>query len=223
MPFAEKKQSILTDTLLEKECTACKIIKPVAEFYAHKISRDGWRPCCKKCHNMQTLRWVREHPEDRKKIYLKWATTNSRKMQEAAKRRWKAHPEKPRAKGRRASAKRLSTPTGKINNTMSRSIWASLKKAKAGRHWESLIGYTLEQLKQHLEKKFESGMTWENYGRYGWHIDHKIPLSAFNFREPGDPDFKKCWALKNLQPMWAFDNLSKGDNLNRPFQPSLTI
>jgi len=43
-----------------------------------------------------------------------------------------------------------------------------------------------------------------------WHIDHIRPISAFSFTVPEDPEFKECWALNNLQPLWAFDNLSKG-------------
>lgn len=55
------------------------------------------------------------------------------------------------------------------------------------------------------------------------HIDHKIPLSAHNFTKPEHSDFKKAWALKNLQPMWAIDNMKKGAKLKKHFQPSLLL
>ncbi|GAG78004.1 unnamed protein product, partial [marine sediment metagenome] len=55
------------------------------------------------------------------------------------------------------------------------------------------------------------------------HIDHKIPVSVFNFSKAEHMDFKKCWALKNLQPLWAIDNQTKNAKLKRPFQPSLQI
>lgn len=45
---------------------------------------------------------------------------------------------------------------------------------------------------------------------YGWHIDHKLPVASFNFDSPEHLDFKKCWALENLQPLWAKENISKG-------------
>lgn len=83
------------------------------------------------------------------------------------------------------------------------------------------IGYSIEALKRHLEKQFLPGMTWENYGK--WHIDHIIPKAAFNIESVNDIDFKRCWALKNLRPLWAHDNCSKRDTLEKPFQPSLTI
>jgi hypothetical protein len=60
----------------------------------------------------------------------------------------------------------------------------------------------------HLEKQFTKGMTWDNYGE--WHVDHIRPMSSFNFTSVDDPEFKECWALCNLQPLWELDNLSKG-------------
>ena len=112
---------------------------------------------------------------------------------------------------------------GKLANTMSSRIRKVLKNTKNNYHWESLVGYTACQLKQHLEKQFKEGMTWENYGFYGWHIDHIIPISVFNFSSPDDIDFKRCWALSNLQPLWAKDNIKKHNNLNSSFQPSFSF
>lgn len=64
-------------------------------------------------------------------------------------------------------------------------------------------------------------MSWEKLPEI--HIDHKIPLAVFNFNTAEDCDFKRAWALENLQPLWAKDNLSKGAKLENPFQPSLLI
>lgn len=104
---------------------------------------------------------------------------------------------------------------------MRRSIYDSLKGNKHGHHWEDLVGYTFQKLKKHLEKQFKTGMTWQNYGQ--WHVDHKIPISVFNFKKATDIDFRRCWALKNLQPMWAIENLKKHVKIERPFQPSLAF
>ena len=134
-----------------------------------------------------------------------------------------ANPDKVRAQRKRTFAKRNGTIRGKLNTNMHSNIYQSIIIAKSKRKWESLVGYTVAELKEHLEKQFESWMSWDNYGKYGWHIDHKIPVSAFNFEKPEDIDFKKCWALKNLQPLAARENIKKGNKLNKPFQPSLTI
>jgi len=56
-----------------------------------------------------------------------------------------------------------------------------------------------------------------------WQVDHIIPLAAHNFISSGGIDFKRAWALKNLQPLWAYDNQSKGCSLDKPFQPSLAF
>jgi 5-methylcytosine-specific restriction endonuclease McrA len=64
-------------------------------------------------------------------------------------------------------------------------------------------------------------MSFDNYGE--WHVDHKIPLSAHNYETPDDEDFKRAWALKNLQPMWGPENISKGAKLDKEFQPSLAL
>jgi hypothetical protein len=109
----------------------------------------------------------------------------------------------------------------RLNCRISAVIRRSLKGEKAGRHWEYLVGYTLNDLRKHLEKHFVEGMTWENQGN--WHIDHKIPKSAFNFTKPEHKDFKNCWALKNLQPMWAKDNILKSSKIKKHFQPSLLL
>lgn len=109
----------------------------------------------------------------------------------------------------------------RLNHSISAAIRRSLRGQKNGKHWETLVEFTAQQLKKHLEKRFKEGMTWENYGT--WHIDHKIPISVFNFTKPEHRDFKKCWALSNLQPMWAHDNISKGNKLTKHFQPSLLL
>jgi hypothetical protein len=95
----------------------------------------------------------------------------------------------------------------------------SLKGNKSGNHWETLVNYTVTDLRKHLEKQFNDGMTWDNYGK--WHIDHITPVSAFNFDKPSDMDFKRCWALSNLRPLWAKENHQKINKIIKPFQPSI--
>jgi hypothetical protein len=93
---------------------------------------------------------------------------------------------------------------------MRRAVLSYLKKGvKNGRKWPSLMGFTVENLREHLASQFTDGMTWENYGSY-WHIDHIKPVAAFSFLVPEDQDFKDCWSLSNLQPLKAKENLSKG-------------
>ena len=121
----------------------------------------------------------------------------------------------------RYKEKYKTNPQFRLSRNMAGAIRKSLKNNKKGAHWETLVGYTIEKLRKHIEKQFVDGMTWENYGY--WHLEHKIPKSVFNYTKPNHQDFKRCWALNNLQPMWAKDNMSKGAKLSKHFQPSLLI
>ena len=72
-----------------------------------------------------------------------------------------------------------------------------------------IVGLSSEELKIYIESKFLEGMTWENYGLHGWHIDHIIPLSSVKTE---DEIIKLCH-YTNLQPLWAKDNLSKHNKI----------
>jgi hypothetical protein len=118
-----------------------------------------------------------------------------------------------------ADAKKRSTPKGRMSDNMANSVRRALKGNKKGRCWENLAGYTIEQLRVHLEKQFKDGMSWDNYGE--WHIDHIIPKAVFNYEKPEDDDFKRCWALSNLQPLWGKENVRKKSKINKHFQPRM--
>lgn len=100
-------------------------------------------------------------------------------------------------------------PARRLHLSVSTLIRRSLKQSKGGRSWEVLVGYTVEDLRAHLERQFVKGMSWANYGT-AWHVDHIVPRSAFSFSGAGDPDFGACWALTNLRPLWGDMNLKKG-------------
>lgn len=81
---------------------------------------------------------------------------------------------------------------------------------KGGRaKYETLIGYTCNDLKNHIERQFLDGMNWSN--RSEWHIDHIIPINHFLSEGETDPRIINC--LTNLRPIWAKDNLKKGDRV----------
>jgi len=136
----------------------------------------------------------------------------------------KIYYQKPEIKNRenaRAREKYKNNPKFRLNDNISNGIRQSLNGNKNGIHWEKLVGYSLPDLKKHIEKQFLENMSWKN--RNEWHIDHIIPISKFNFSKPNHTDFKKCWALKNLRPIWSLENIQKGNKLSKPFQPSLKI
>lgn len=76
------------------------------------------------------------------------------------------------------------------------------------KRFRATFGYTIEQLRAHLQRRFTDGMSWGNM-EY-WHIDHIRPLASFTITGVKCPEFAKAWALENLQPLWGRDNSKKG-------------
>lgn len=104
--------------------------------------------------------------------------------------------------------RRRSTVDGALHNRIGCGLRRSLGRAKHGLRWLDLVGYSRDDLRAHLERQFLRGMGWHNMG--DWHIDHIIPLSSFTITGPDDPELRRAWALTNLRPLWAVDNLQKG-------------
>ncbi len=100
-------------------------------------------------------------------------------------------------------------PEYSIHESIGGGIWASIKEDKGGRSWEEILPYNFEELKEHLRKQFKPGMSLDNHGE--WHIDHIKPRSSFDVDSIDDPELQECWALDNLQPLWAEENLRKSD------------
>lgn len=74
-----------------------------------------------------------------------------------------------------------------------------------------LLSCTPEFLKNYLESKFTEGMTWDNYGKKGWHVDHILPCASFDLTK--EEDQKKCFHYTNLQPLWWLDNIKKSNKI----------
>lgn len=106
-------------------------------------------------------------------------------------------------KSKHQKKKRATNPLWRLSRNTCKSIWGSLRSIKGGRHWETLVGFTLEELAQRLESRFRDGMSWSNYGKY-WELDHIKPISLCE-------SFEEVWALDNLQPLTKVENCSKGN------------
>jgi hypothetical protein len=107
-----------------------------------------------------------------------------------------------------------------LNHKISTAIRLSLRNNKNGRKWEILVGYSLNDLIEKLEKAMPKGYTWQDYLEGRLHIDHIIPKSVFNFNKSEHTDFRKCWALDNLRLLPAKENRVKHNKLKRSFQPA---
>lgn len=229
---------ILINLLHRKKCSKCNKIfyANLYNFFAEKRGLYGLRSKCKICFQAE-IKAIKAIPKNRKKAKIagkKYYAENKKQCAERWQKYYKANTEQLKKKAtdwsknnldkrRSIDRKRRKDIGFRLGSNISRSIRQSLFRhnGKNGAPWESLVGFTIEQLKKHIEKRFTGEMTWNNYGL--WHIDHKIPQSVFNFTKPEHEDFKRCWALSNLQPMWALDNISKGARLKKHFQPALLL
>jgi hypothetical protein len=192
-----------------------------------------WRLAHKDRSNAIAKKYRDSHKEQRRIIGKNYRDNNKGKTK-AYRKQWlldhpgyispcQRDPDKLREYRKKTREKRRSTLRGKLDRSSTFGIWRALKcHAKAGRKWEQLFGYTLSALMDHLEKQFDSNMSWKNYGNY-WGIDHIVPISAFNYETSDDIDFKRCWSLSNLQPLEKIANIKKRDKVIIPFQPSLLI
>lgn len=151
-------------------------------------------------------RWYQENKVQQRKRNAAWHKNNPEKSRTLARKHqstdaFRAYRNEWQRNRRAVSAQYV------INDRIGSGIYESLKERKAGRAWEALVGYTLGDLMVHLERQFAKGMSWEN--RSDWDIDHIIPRSAFSFNSAEDAEFKACWALTNLRPLWSAVNQSK--------------
>ena len=111
---------------------------------------------------------------------------------------------------------RNNTPRMKLRGRIKRSLRYKLKQRtmnKNGLPTFETLSFTVNELEKHLESLFTKGMNWVVFFEGKIHIDHIVPDSFFDYESIEDDGFKQSWALSNLKPMWAKDNLSKSDRI----------
>ena len=112
------------------------------------------------------------------------------------------------AVNKRSRERRRENPSERAASSQRSRVWSILKHGSIPR--TGSIGLRQAALKEWLEAKFESGMTWENYGS-AWHVDHIIPCAAFDLTKPRE--LRKCFHYHNLRPCWAEENRRKSDKV----------
>ena len=185
-----------------KRCGRCAQTLPVERFRLRtQAGREHKRySICADCWTLKSREWL----------------ANNRERANALNRAWFAKdPARTREIYRAAQKRRLANPINRLHSRVSNQVWLALRGKKSGRTTASLLGYSFAELHVHLERLFTEGMNWENIGE--WHIDHIMPLSSFTITGPDDPQLRVAWALSNLQPLWAKDNLAKGARLDHPY------
>lgn len=224
----------MTDT---RFCRKCQTDKALNEFSKSKHTSYGLTPQCKLCNAARGRKWAQENKDKKNatqnarrdfmlanpEVYGEQMEARRLKNLATAKarreRRKITEPEVLKAERRRdfdrgretvyayLREKRKTDVNFKIRCNMGNRLYVALKRYKNSRSWQQFVDYSIADLKEHLSALFTEGMTWENYGE--WHIDHVRPVSSFDFSVDPEETVKKCWALSNLQPLWAVDNMRK--------------
>jgi len=164
-----------------------------------KIADKKWREKNKERVNEYVKTWNSQNKNNRKEYLKEYREKNIGKIREV-KRNYERN-------------RKHNDPTYKLIANFRTAIYTVLKENNMNKygHYFDILKYSPEELAIHLENQFTEGMEWDNYGE--WHVDHRLPITSFNFREVGDDEFMRCWELNNLQPMWGSENIIKSNKI----------
>ncbi len=178
-------------------CSVCDQELPEEEFSPSHRGRNK-KGRCKSCLRKINMKRYREDEEKRE-----WFRQYYQKNKEKIKEEIKDYKKKNRDKIN-------SSVTRKIRKSQAKRVKQALARADSDKELSTLeyLGCTAKELKVHIESQFTEGMNWDNYGFYGWHIDHIKPLCQFDITDLEEQ--KKAFHYTNLQPLWAEENLKKG-------------
>jgi hypothetical protein len=164
--------------------------------YKNKEIRRAYMERWNKAHPEYKKQWRKNHPGYDKMIYKdrigylnKWKKDNSDKMK-GYREKWNV--KNPGYNSQYHKSRRKTDLRFNLDKRMKISIRKALKGNKKGRKWEALVGYTLYDLIKRLKRTMPTGYTWKDLFAGKLHIDHKIPISVFNFTKPEHIDFRRC-------------------------------
>lgn len=153
-------------------------------------------------------KWNAENKGQRASLSKAWAENNPVRRKELSdKYRAKTVQKRRTRAASRCRERYWSDPAYRLGVLLRQRTQHALKgKVKVGSAVKHL-GCTPAEAKAHIESLFRDGMTWENQGRWGWHVDHVRPLSSFDLTDP--EQFRAASHYTNLQPLWWHENLTK--------------
>ena len=189
----------------KKRCTKCSEIKEFKDFVPQKAGFMGFKAQCKSCdsqydknYQSQTnLRSERDKTPESIQYRKDYISKN--------KDWWRKYEREYRY------SRRQEDMFFKIKGNISSRLSDLIQNRGLGQRTVELLGCDKDTFLNHLESQFTEGMTWENYGLKGWHVDHIIPISSYDLTN--EDEVKKACHYSNLQPLWWQDNLEKGNKI----------
>ena len=203
----------------EMICKRCHIDKVESDFYTAKSNKTGLTGSCKECIKKQTTnryyKCKEEDPEKWRGIMdgcLEY-NRNHKKQRKSTNHKYNNKRESKDKRNLQRKGKRDTDVNYKITELLRGRVGRSilLKRGYRSEKTKELIGCSAEFIKHHIESQFTEGMSWENHGIFGWHIDHILPIDSFDLGD--EEQIKKCFHWTNLQPLWAEDNWRKGNKI----------
>lgn len=229
--------------MINKICCNCKNLLSFCCFDKCKAAKDGFRADCKNCRKLKRLSSIienktkdkiyrdksKEKRNNRSKLYYQ---NNKDKKKEYDKQYYSLNKSKIINKHKIYNKnKRNIDATYALRTIVSSTINKALLKNKSNKNGQSCLKYlpySIQELKQHLERQFDSWMNWDNYGSYNksqwndndvstwtWQVDHIIPQSNLPYSSMSESSFLACWSLNNLRPLSSKQNLLDGVNKTR--------
>lgn len=196
-----------------KTCKTCLVEKPIEEF----LWCGSWRKgSCKTCCSIKHKKWA-DNNKEYLRLYQKNLYHTNSSYKENCKKCSSLYRINPSNKVKIRKASRLyckkwrQNPKNRLLSSLRRRFAHVLKGNRKTDTTLKLIGCSREHFISYIEKQFQLGMSWENYGLYGWHIDHIKPCSSFDLSKENEQ--RKCFHYTNLQPLWAKDNLKKRNTI----------
>lgn len=212
----------ITDTT--KKCARCFIFKEFSEFNRCKRASLGLHNHCRQCQKKYKQTWSEKNKDKilkytkrpdvitrARKLYKeKYHTNDKFRTRELEKNRIRRKLPSAKSAAKLQRKKWYEIPHNKIAHNLRSRIRKTLRDKYNIQSTEKLLGISFEEFKKHLESKFHSNMSWENYGNY-WHIDHIIPCNFFDLTN--QEHIKLCFNFRNTQPMLAAENISKSNKI----------
>lgn len=207
----KEQKPIVVPVIAVKLCSRCGLEKDTALFYKTKNSKDGLDGWCKECTSKHKQEYYLKTRETKKQHSRQWRQKNPDKNR-ISKANWAANnPERYKQIRRDYKRNRCQSDLDfKLRHDLRNRITIAIHNSYKSGSAVNDLGCSISELITHLENLFKPGMSWDNYGRNGWHIDHIVPLAKFDLTDP--EQFKVACHYTNLQPLWAYDNIIKSDN-----------
>jgi hypothetical protein len=210
------KDNNISNSIIEgsNRCCTCRKVLPLSMFHNNRSGKYGKNHRCKECKKNEPSRkeylkkWRLENKQLKSDLDKQYRLKNIDKIKEYRKSdKYKIIKAK---SDKRYYEKAIKSPEIKMAMRM-RSMISEYAKHKTDKTFK-MLGYSSVDLVNHLESKFVNGMSWDNYGRGGWHIDHIRPIASFATNKPSW--LNEAFSLNNLQPLYESDNCSKGSLYN---------